>query len=81
MPQPFWEVHAGEGPFLLLVHGFLSSRSQWLSNLKALQQHCQPVVMELYGHGRSPSPNEPGPYHAAAYVQAMEAIRSKLGAK
>ena len=79
MPQPFWEVHAGEGPFLLLVHGFLSSRSQWLSNLEALQQHCQPVVMELYGHGRSPSPSEPESYHAAAYVEAMDNIRSKLG--
>ena len=79
MTEPFWEVHEGRGPFLLLVHGFLSSRSQWLSNLDELQQHCQPVVMELYGHGRSPSPNESEQYHASAYVEAKEAIRCELG--
>lgn len=78
MTEPFWEVHEGDGPFLLMVHGFLSSRSQWLPNLNVLQRYCQPVVMELYGHGRSPSPEEPELYHAAAYVEAMDAIRSKL---
>ncbi len=81
MTQPFWEVHQGEGPFLLLVHGFLSSRSQWLFNLKPLQRYCQPVVMELYGHGRSPSPSDPERYHPSAYIDAMEAIRSELGSK
>jgi pimeloyl-ACP methyl ester carboxylesterase len=28
------DVHAGNGPFLLLVHGFLSGRSQWGPNLE-----------------------------------------------
>ena len=25
----YWEVHPGQGPPMLLVHGFLSSRAQW----------------------------------------------------
>ena len=36
MILPDWHVHEGNGPHLLLVHGFLSSRSQWLLNLEAL---------------------------------------------
>ena len=77
---PTWEAHAGTGPFLLLVHGFLCSRAQWTPNLEALRAVCRPVVVELYGHGRSPSPEDGGAYTPAAYVKALDAIRAELGA-
>jgi 2-succinyl-6-hydroxy-2,4-cyclohexadiene-1-carboxylate synthase len=73
------EVHDGRGPFLLLVHGVLSSRAQWQSNLAALQQVARPVVVELWGHGRSPSPEDPTLYDPAVYVWAFEEIRTTLG--
>jgi pimeloyl-ACP methyl ester carboxylesterase len=44
------DVHAGNGPFLLLVHGFLSGRSQWGPNLEALSRVCRPVVGAEAGH-------------------------------
>ena len=59
------DVHPGTGPFLLLVHGFLSGRSQWKLNLAALSEVVQPVVLELWGHGRSPSPEDVARYHPA----------------
>ena len=34
------DVHPGEGPPMLLMHGFLSSRSQWRANLAALAAVC-----------------------------------------
>ena len=77
---PYWEEHPGEGPFLLLIHGFLSSRAQWQPNLHALSAVCRPVVMELYGHGRSPSPADASCYEPTSYAGAIDAIREALGA-
>jgi pimeloyl-ACP methyl ester carboxylesterase len=74
------DVHAGNGPFLLLVHGFLSGRSQWRPNLEALSRVCRPVVVELWGHGRSPSPDDAALYHPDAYVEGFEELREELGA-
>ena len=76
---PWFEVHAGLGPFCLLVHGMLSSRVQWLPNLEALAPVCRPVVLELYGHGRSPSPSDRTAFHPDRYVEAFERILEKLG--
>lgn len=78
---PYWEVHPGNGPFLLLLHGFLCSRAQWTPNLAALRAVCRPVVAELYGHGRSPSPDDVGVYAPESYAAALDAIRAELGAE
>ena len=80
MILPDWHVHEGNGPHLLLVHGFLSSRSQWLLNLDALAEGCTPVTVELFGHHDSPSPEDPECYTPAYYLRAFEAIREELGA-
>ncbi len=78
--MPYYETHAGaSGPHLLMVHGFLSSRSQWRINLPALSQVSRPVLLELLGHGRSPAPVEPEAYKVAAYISAFETIRGSLG--
>jgi pimeloyl-ACP methyl ester carboxylesterase len=76
----YYDVHDGQGPFLLMVHGFLSGRSQWAPNLDALSQVARPVVIELWGHGRSPSPQDPALYHPDAYIQIFERMRERLGA-
>ena len=75
----YWEEHAGRGPHLLLVHGVVSSRAQWLDNLAVLGEFCRPVVVELFGHGRSPSPQSPRPYSPAGYAEEFECIRGALG--
>ncbi|PON15417.1 hypothetical protein C2W62_23895 [Candidatus Entotheonella serta] len=64
--ESHYDIHDGTGPYLLMVHGFLSSRSQWKLNLDALCQVSRPVVVELWGHGRSPSPDDPHCYHSDA---------------
>jgi pimeloyl-ACP methyl ester carboxylesterase len=74
-----YQVHPGGGPHLLLVHGMLASRAQWLANLPALARVATPVVVELLGHGRSPSPADPSAYTPGAYVEGFEAIRRELG--
>ena len=62
-----------------MVHGFLSSRAQWQDNLIALRAVCSPVVIELYGHGRSPAPDDSEFYYPDNYVEQFEKIRRSLG--
>jgi pimeloyl-ACP methyl ester carboxylesterase len=81
MTLPYYEIHKGNGPPLLLVHGILSSRAQWQQNLEALKKVCQPVVVELFGHGRSDAPADETLYHPDHYIEAFEQIRLKLGAE
>ncbi|HSD11237.1 MAG TPA: alpha/beta hydrolase [Candidatus Binatia bacterium] len=78
-PRFHYDVHDGDGPPALFVHSVLSSRSQWLPNLEALRAVCRPVVVELYGHARSPSPEEPAAYSPAGYVEGFERLRQMLG--
>lgn len=81
MSSLYWEVHEGNGPPLLLVHGFLSSRAQWRLNLASMQEYSTPVVVELWGHGRSPRPNTPDAYTPPHYLAQFEAIREAIGAE
>lgn len=75
-----YEVHGPEGaPPLLMVHGFMSSRSQWRANLPRLAGPFRPVLLELLGHGRSDAPAEDAPYEVSAYFETFEAIRESLG--
>jgi len=74
------DVHDGDGPYALFVHGILSSRAQWMLNVGPLSEVCRPVVIELLGHGRSEAPDEARPYTPEGYVEAFEEIRRTLGA-
>jgi len=77
----YHEVHdGGLGPYMLMVHGFLSSRAQWRINLEAIRTFARPVLVELLGHGRSPAPQDPEAYTIASYMRAFERIRQELGA-
>jgi 2-succinyl-6-hydroxy-2,4-cyclohexadiene-1-carboxylate synthase len=78
-PLLYYEVHGTQGPYLLLVHGLLSSRVQWMPNLEALKAFCRPVIVELLGHGRSPSPDDPECYTPLKYILEFECIRKQLG--
>ena len=73
-----FDVHDGDGEPMLLVHGILGGRGLWAANLADLRSVCSPVVVELFGHGRSPSPAELNRYHPDAYVAELERIRTDL---
>ena len=73
--------HGGTGPYLLLVHGFLSCSAQWNLNLPALKKFCRPVTVDLWGHGQSLAPKEPSHYSPSSYALEFEKIRKELGAE
>jgi pimeloyl-ACP methyl ester carboxylesterase len=79
--EPHVEIHGEPSlPPLLLVHGFLSSRAQWRANLDGLKEFCRPVIVELWGHGRSPTPEDAAPYEVGSYIAVFETIRRRLNA-
>ena len=67
------------GPYFLLVHGFLSSA--WMLNIEALSAFSRLVVVELFGHGRSPALDDASLYTPSHYVVEFERIRVALGAE
>ena len=69
----------GAGVCCLFIHGLMSSRVQWRLNLDALTSVCRPVVVELWGHGRSPAPRDPAAYSIEGYIAAFETLRAQLG--
>lgn len=66
-------------PAIMLVHGFMSCNAQWMPNLAALGESYLLVMVELWGHGRSPTPNDPDAYSIAVYIREFERIRKSLG--
>ena len=79
--QLHYEVHEGAGEPLLLLHGFLSSRAQWLEKIPALKSYCTPVTVELWGHGRSTMPEDDALPHPLAYVDQFDRIRREIEAQ
>ena len=65
----------GDGPPLLLLHGFGISFNIWTNLTPLLRDHFTLVTVELPGIGLSPLP--PGPYLAAA-VDALDSLRAHL---
>jgi pimeloyl-ACP methyl ester carboxylesterase len=78
---PYEVVEGGNGPYLFLVHGMLSSRRQWRPNLEALCRHATPVLFDLWGHGEAPCPVDEHYYQMATIIGEFERVREELGAQ
>lgn len=48
----FYEVH-GDGPAMVLIHGFLEDSEIWKDHLPKLSEHNRVVALDLPGHGLS----------------------------
>jgi 2-succinyl-6-hydroxy-2,4-cyclohexadiene-1-carboxylate synthase len=80
MERLHFEVEGGaRAPTLVLIHGFMSSRHQWSLNRERLSEHFRLVSVELWGHGRSPSPTDPQAYRVERYLDELEHIRRSVG--
>ncbi len=68
----------GEGPPLLLVHGFMISFNIWQTLLPLLRPHFRLVMPELPGIGASAPPGDEESLLSAS-VDGLEQIRRELG--
>ncbi len=75
-----YEVH-GEGPVLLLSHGYSATAEMWRGQVAALSAGHRLVLWDMRGHGQSDSPDDPALYSEAATVADMAAILDAVGAK
>jgi len=76
----YYEVH-GEGPPLLLTHGFSASAQMWTGQIDALAPHFQLITWDMRGHGQSDYPSDPAAYSEEATVADMAAILDAVGAE
>jgi len=70
----------GEGPSLVLQHGFTSSLQSWYASgyVAALQQDYQLILIDARGHGQSDKPYDPNAYAMQNRVEDVLAVLDAL---
>jgi len=73
----------GDGPPLVLVHGFSDSSDVWYERgyVAALKPKYRLVLIDARGHGRSDKPHDPQSYTSEKYAYDVVAILDDLGMK
>lgn len=75
----FYEA-TGDGPAVLLTHGYSATAEMWNGQVPALAEHFRVIVWDMRGHGRSDSPEDAAAYSEDATVGDMAAILDECGA-
>jgi pimeloyl-ACP methyl ester carboxylesterase/ketosteroid isomerase-like protein len=75
-----YEVH-GDGPPLILTHGYSSTSAMWQGQVAALSRQHKLILWDMRGHGQSDYPDDPKPYSEAATVGDIAALLDIVGAK
>jgi pimeloyl-ACP methyl ester carboxylesterase len=75
----YYEVH-GNGPPLLLTHGYSSTSAMWQGQVAALSKRYRLVLWDMRGHGQSDYPGDAAAYSEALTVADMAALLDAVGA-
>ena len=76
----YYEVH-GDGPSLILTHGYSSTSAMWKGQVEALSKHHRLILWDMRGHGQSDYPENPSAYSEALTVGDIAALLDEVGAK
>jgi pimeloyl-ACP methyl ester carboxylesterase len=71
----------GNGPAVLLSHGYSASARMWAGQMEALSDRYHLIAWDMRGHDRSDSPDNPALYSHEATVADMAAILDACGAR
>ncbi|HZC16832.1 MAG TPA: alpha/beta fold hydrolase [Caulobacteraceae bacterium] len=77
--QIYYEVH-GEGPVILLSHGYSSTSGMWKGQVEALSAKHKLIVWDMRGHGESDYPEDQAAYSEEATIADMAALLDAVGA-
>lgn len=69
---------SGEGPPLVLIHGFTGSTATWSSLRPAFEEICTVIAVDLPGHGRSSVPVDPGRYRLERFAADLARVLDEL---
>ena len=70
---------AGNGPAILLTHGYTATLRMWDPQVGALADRFRVIRWDMRGHGESDSPGDPRAYSHEASVADMAAILDACG--
>lgn len=65
-------------PYLLMFHGFMGRGMSFKPLVNSLKPFCNPVTVDLAGHGRTTSPEDPEYYSAERQIAHWESILNQL---
>jgi pimeloyl-ACP methyl ester carboxylesterase len=71
----------GDGPALLLTHGYSATGQMWQGQIATLSPHFKVITWDMRGHGASDYPQDPAAYSEEATVADMGALLDAVGAK
>jgi pimeloyl-ACP methyl ester carboxylesterase len=74
----YYEVH-GQGPALLLTHGYSATSQMWAGQVEALSKHHTLITWDMRGHGQSDYPEDQSAYSEEATVADMAALLDTVG--
>ncbi len=70
---------AGEGPALLLTHGFSATADMWGPQRSALEPLCHLITWDLRGHGRTRAGDDPAAFSHSLATDDMARILDHFG--
>lgn len=65
-------------PILLMLHGFMGSSDGFKSLVQYLKPNCNPVTIDLAGHGRSTIEPVPSRFTAESQIRDLQSILDRL---
>ena len=74
-------VTKGEGPLLVMIHGFPDYWYTWREQIPALSEHFQVVAMDQRGYNLSGKPEGLAQYQMEELVQDVESVIKHFGKK
>lgn len=74
-----YETH-GEGPVILLSHGYSATSEMWRGQIAALSRRHKLIVWDMRGHGQTDYPEDPSQYSEEKTVADMAALLDAVGA-
>lgn len=76
----YYEIY-GEGPALLLSHGYSSTSHMWAGQVAPFSKQYKLIIWDMRGHGRTSSPDDLSLYSEEATVADMAALLDHASAK
>jgi pimeloyl-ACP methyl ester carboxylesterase len=71
----------GDGPALILTHGYSSTSAMWEGQIEALSKHHKLVLWDMRGHGKSDYPADPNAYSEALTIGDIAALLDQIGTR
>lgn len=65
-------------PCLLMLHGFMGSGKVFGPVIEKLKRFCNPVTIDLLGHGKSDGSEDPERYHTDKQLNDLDSILKRL---